>query len=164
MQARPAENSKWTNLGGESKQTLRLALFFPAFKLSLLQTWTVFNEWFSLCNSAAEISSIFMRNAHKWHNRPAQSTGRAPLIVFRQARPKATWQPSHHAHSPLHQQLCPSFGHSSWPQGNPTSGGTAQACQARPEEHTQMDFEERKTLYCYGSWLQLLRPCLPVSP
>lgn len=107
--------------------------FFPSFKLSLLQTWAVFNERFPPRNSAAEISSIFTRNAHEWHNWPAQSTGKAPPLIFRQATCKATCQPSHHASvSPLHKQLCPCFWHSSWPLGTPASSGTPQAHGGRP--------------------------------
>lgn len=63
--------------------------FFPPFKPSLLQTWAVFNEHFPPCNSAAEIRSIFIRNAQNWHSWPVQNTGSTQLLVFRQARPKA---------------------------------------------------------------------------
>lgn len=140
--------------------------FFPPFKLSLLQTWAVFNEHFPPCNSAAEISIIFPRNAYDCHNWPAQSTGKAPPPVFRQARPKATRRPSHHAGgSPLHKQLGPCFWHSSWPQGTPASGGTPQTPQTRPggQAH-RWALGQAEAPYHYGSWLRLLCPCLPVPP
>ena len=129
--------------------------FFPSFKLSLMQTWAVFNERFPPRNSAAEISSIFPRNAPDWHNWPARSPGKAPLPVFRQVGPKATRQSPHHASgSPLHQRPCPRVRPCSWPRGTASWPGAGTPAGSG---------QEKAPRRC-GSLLRPLRPCLPAPP
>lgn len=136
--------------------------FFPPFKLSLLQTWAVFNERFPPCNSAAEISSIFTKNAHNWHSWPVQSTGNTQLLVFTQRVDLGQHADHDTVALPYASSCVLAFG---TPPGHrapqPAAGHHRHTKPGQGQAH-RWALRQGKGPYHCGSWLWLLCPCLPV--
>lgn len=153
-------NEPWRRVQAEPQSRS----FFPPFKSSLLQTWAVFNERFPPCNSAAEISSIFTRNAPNWHSWPVQSTGNTQLLVFRQARPKA----GHDTVALPHADSCAlAFGTPPGLRAPQPREGHHRHTKPGQGQAQRWALRQGEAPYHCGSWLWLplsLPLCLPVPP